>query len=147
ALPVAPPGLALPRAACPVVHTPGRNTALVARHTSCTARASAAPRVPIDDDVQRDHSPRRRGARHPCGPVRPRRGRTVTSRSGGAIEGEDIPPPCPRYVRRGPTVADASSGRCPRRASRCSQSPPWCPSPRLADHLVAVTGDLHRDPW
>jgi hypothetical protein len=40
-------------------------------------------------------------------------GRTVTSRSGGAIEGAELPSPCPRYVRRGPTVADASSGRRP----------------------------------
>jgi hypothetical protein len=51
----------------------------------------AAPRVPTDDDVQRDHGPRRRGTRHPRGPVRPRTGRSVDSRSGGAIEGTEGP--------------------------------------------------------
>lgn len=36
--------------------------------------------------------------------------RTVTSRSGGAIEGPELPPPCPRYVRRAATVTDAPGG-------------------------------------
>jgi hypothetical protein len=71
----------------------------------------AASGVPTDDDVQRDHGPRRRGTRHPRGPVRPRTGRSVDSRSGGAIEGPEVPAPCPRYVRRAPTVPDAAVPR------------------------------------
>lgn len=51
---------------------------------------AVAPRIPTDDDVQRDHGPRRRDARHPRGPVRPRMGRTATSRSRGAIEGTEF---------------------------------------------------------
>jgi hypothetical protein len=70
----------------------------------------ATPRVSTEDDVQRDHGPRRREARHPRGPVRPRMGRTATSRSAGAIEGAEVQAPRPRYVRRALTVADASVG-------------------------------------
>jgi hypothetical protein len=83
----------------PPLPTPARPpctcSAAVPRTWHVTRRAQrqrpAASGVPTDDDVQRDHGPRRRGARHPRGPVRPRTGRSVDSRSGGAIEGTEGP--------------------------------------------------------
>jgi hypothetical protein len=66
---------------------------LRSRHVTRQAQRHhpAASRVPTDDDVQRDHGPLRCQARHPRGPVRPKTGRTATSRSGGAIEGTEGP--------------------------------------------------------
>lgn len=94
---------------------PCTRPAAVPRPRHVTRRAErqrpAASGVPTNDDVQRHHGPRRRGTRHPREPVQPRTGRSVDSRSGGAIEGPEVPAPCPRYVRRVPTVPDAAVPR------------------------------------
>jgi hypothetical protein len=95
----------------------------------------ATPGAPTDDDVQRDHGPARRDARHPRGPVRPRMGRTATSRSSGAIEGAEVQAPRPRYMCVTVSVTDraatmpravvtvltfTATAWSPRRGDRCS---------------------------
>ena len=143
---VAPPSFALPRAAGPSRTSP----TAIPRSGHVTRRAQrdrpAASRVPTDDDMQCDHGPRRREARHPRGPVRPKMGRTATSRSAGAIEDPELPSPCPRYVRRAPTVADPPFGH-PTGHPRGTRGTAVMTFTAIADHVVAVGGDLHRDPW
>jgi hypothetical protein len=90
------PLVALPRDPLPTPPSSSRALPLAvpnARHVAHRAQRerTTAARVPTDDDVQRDHGPRRREARHPRGPVRPKTGRTATSRSRGAIEGTEGP--------------------------------------------------------
>jgi hypothetical protein len=103
---VSPPGFSLalpppaPRARGPAVPSSSGVTE--------DAQQDAAPAGErlADNDVQRDHGPRRRRrrARLPRRPVRTSMGRTATSRSRGAIEGSELESPRPRYL--------ASSGRC-----------------------------------
>jgi len=59
----------LPSAACPSRALP--ITAAGSRHVARRAQRDrpATPRVSTDGDVQRDHGPQRRQARHPRGPV------------------------------------------------------------------------------
>jgi hypothetical protein len=104
------------------------------RHVAHRAQRDGAPavRVPANDDVQRDHGPRRRGARHPRGPVRPKTGRSATSRSGGAIEGTEallsVPSLCLRRRRRYRGLEHAGDD-----VAAIAQSPrrgDWCSSPR-----------------
>lgn len=82
-----------PLAVAPRVPRTRPPAVLRSRHVTRQAQRHrpAASRVPTDDDVQRDHGPLRCQARHPRGPVRPKTGRTATSRSGGAIEGTEGP--------------------------------------------------------
>ncbi len=108
------PGMRTPSAPAPLVPPPRLSLArpttvpralrpAVPRASDVTHRAqkdgSAALRSLADDDVQRDHGPRRRRrARLPRGPVPTRMGRTATSRSRGAIEGPEPQSPGPRYL-------------------------------------------------
>ena len=82
-----------------------------------------------DNDVQRDHGPRRRRrrARLPRRPVRTRMGRTATSRSRGAIEGSELESPRPRYLASRALYRSADAGRAalrPRCRSRSCFSKP-----------------------
>jgi hypothetical protein len=100
----------------------------IARHAQ--RDRPAASWIPTDDDVQCDHGPRRREARHPRGPVRPKTGRTVTSRSSGAIEGTEVPASVSSLC-----ASCADSSRCARRI----------PRQLLRGARGHRRGDVHRD--
>jgi len=87
----------------------------------------AAARIPTGNEVQREHGPRRRHARHPRGPVRPKMGRTATSRSRGAIEGTEGPAFVSSLCASTPRVHERETSRL------------------LPSRHPRRRGDLHRD--
>ena len=120
---------------------------LRSRHVTRQAQRhrSAASRVPTDDDVQRDHGPLRCQARHPRGPVRPKTGRTATSRSGGAIEGTEGPASVSSLCASHPRLHDGGRRRCRPHTPRPRPSPLTATTTVMS--FAAIVGSCRRGEW